>query len=69
MKYSQLKHSNNHGIQHLDYKRNSSKAMPRRRKQCTRILVAQTNILCFHPQESLGTQNNTFSNTIDMYNQ
>jgi hypothetical protein len=54
--------SNYHQTQHRE--RDSQKALPPRRKQCTSVVVAQLKILGFHPAEHPSFQNNTFSKAI-----
>jgi hypothetical protein len=50
-----------------NYKRDSPKAMPQRRKQYTSVVVVQSKILDFHPRESLISQNNAFSKDTTRY--
>ena len=54
--HSQQKHSNHHQRQHPNYKRDSPKATPSRRKQSTSIVVARSKILGFHPGESRNSK-------------
>jgi hypothetical protein len=53
--HSKQQHSTHHQRQNPNYKRGSQKATPPIIKQCTRIVVAQSKILDFHPGESLGS--------------
>ena len=68
MKNSQQQHSNHHRRQHLDYKSDSSKATPPKRKQCTSVV--RSKILSFRPGESPSSpKNNAFNKVITRYNQ